>query len=115
MSAYALLSAPCRDRALTTDSNSTRPSALPSTRSQARSGCGIRPTTLRASLQIPAMLRTEPFGLAASLRSALRVAVAEDDAAARLQRVDHLGVGEVVAFAVSDRQLQHLAGRRRAA
>ena len=49
-----------------------RPSALPSTGSQARSGCGIRPTTLRASLQMPAMLLSEPFGLAASVAVAAR-------------------------------------------
>ena len=42
--------------AFTTDSSTTRPSALPSDSSQARSGCGIRPTTLRRSLQMPAML-----------------------------------------------------------
>src|SRR3954467_11824596 len=50
-----------------TDSNSTRPSALPSIDSQARSGCGISPTTLRAALQMPAMLLTAPFGFAASV------------------------------------------------
>ena len=46
-----------------------RPSALPSTSSQARSGCGIRPTTFRASLQMPAMLLSEPFGFASSVAS----------------------------------------------
>src|ERR1700722_6004718 len=44
-----------------------RPSAEPKIASLARSGCGIRPATLRASLQMPAMLRNEPFGLAASV------------------------------------------------
>ena len=43
----------------------SRPSAEPRIVSLARSGCGIRPATLRASLQIPAMLRKEPLGLAA--------------------------------------------------
>ena len=33
-----------------------RPSLDPSISSQARSGCGIKPTTLRASLVMPAML-----------------------------------------------------------
>src|SRR5204863_6043976 len=47
--------APSCASALTTDSKRTRPSALPSAGSQARSGCGIRPTTLRPSLQMPAM------------------------------------------------------------
>ena len=40
---------------------------LPTIVWQARSGCGIRPTTLRASLQIPAIELIEPFGLAASI------------------------------------------------
>src|SRR5688572_586222 len=41
---------------LTTDSRTTRPSELPRESSQARSGWGIRPTTLRPSLHKPAML-----------------------------------------------------------
>src|SRR5262249_12091904 len=41
----------------------TRPSAEPTSGSEARSGCGIRPITLRRSLQIPAMSRSDPFGL----------------------------------------------------
>ena len=47
-----------------TDSKITRPSALPSSGSHARSGCGIMPTTLRASLQMPAIAFTDPFGFA---------------------------------------------------
>ncbi len=43
-----------------------RPSAEPSAASEARSGCGIRPTTLRAALQTPAMARALPFTLAAA-------------------------------------------------
>ena len=74
--------------ALITDSNSTRPSSLPSAASHARSGCGIRPTTLRASLQMPAMLLTEPFGIGGVGDLARRVAVAEDDAAARFELRD---------------------------
>src|SRR5262249_1048408 len=42
----------------------TRPSALLSNSSLARSGCGISPSTLRPRLQIPAMLSIDPFGLA---------------------------------------------------
>src|SRR5204862_7544067 len=52
-----------------TDSNNTRPSALPRTGSHARSGCGISPTTLRPGLQMPAMLLTLPFGFRASVIS----------------------------------------------
>src|SRR5690606_2994573 len=50
-------------------SNSMRPSSPPRPRmsSQARSGCGMRPTTLPASLHTPAMLFIEPLGLAASV------------------------------------------------
>ena len=47
-----------------TDSKMHQPSALPVASSQARSGCGIRPTTFRVSLQMPAMLLMDPFGLA---------------------------------------------------
>src|SRR5688572_15752064 len=56
------------DTAFTADSNSTSPSALPIASSQARSGCGINPTTFLPSLQIPAMLFSDPFGLAAAVR-----------------------------------------------
>src|SRR5690606_15374786 len=48
---YAV-SAPLDASAATTDSKRTSPSSLPSAASQARSGCGIRPTTLRVSLQM---------------------------------------------------------------
>src|SRR6185312_499189 len=39
------------------------PSPEPSRARRARSGWGIRPTTLRPSLQTPAMSRSEPLGL----------------------------------------------------
>src|SRR5262245_17812696 len=45
------------------DFRRTTPSAEPRIGSDARSGCGIRPTTLRASLQMPAMSSRLPFGL----------------------------------------------------
>ena len=41
-----------------------KPSVLPSSASAHRSGCGIIPSTLRPALQMPAMLRAEPFGFA---------------------------------------------------
>ena len=59
-----------------------RPSP-PSSASDARSGCGMSATTLRRSSQMPAMPATDPFGLAAGGHAPVRVAVAEDDAAAR--------------------------------
>ena len=95
-----------------TDSNSTRPSALPSAVSHARSGCGINPTTLRASLQMPAMLLSDPFGLDGVGDLAAGVAVSEHDAPARFERADDVRLREVVAFAVRDRELQHLTARR---
>jgi len=52
--------------ALTMDSRMTRPSVPPSADSHARSGCGIIPTTLRRSLQIPAIACSEPFGFDSS-------------------------------------------------
>ena len=42
--------------------NSASPSSEPVSGSTACSGCGIRPSTLPASLATPAMSRTEPFG-----------------------------------------------------
>jgi len=49
------------------------PSAEPSKPSLDRSGCGIMPSTLRPSLQMPAMLSSDPFGFAAAVRSPLGV------------------------------------------
>src|SRR5260370_41906374 len=40
----------------------TSPSSPPSNASQARSGCGIRPTTLPRAFEMPAMFRSEPLG-----------------------------------------------------
>ncbi len=45
------------------------PWSLPRSVSEQRSGCGIRPTTLPSRLQMPAMLRTAPFGFDASVTS----------------------------------------------
>src|SRR5439155_18444250 len=41
----------------------TRPSLDPISGSVARSGCGIRPSTLRSRLSTPAMLSSDPLGL----------------------------------------------------
>ena len=43
--------------------SSTTPSSDPSSGSEARSGCGMSPTTLRPALHTPAMSSTDPFGL----------------------------------------------------
>src|SRR5258707_5383214 len=47
----------------------SRPSLEPSISSQARSGWGIMPRTLRSRLQMPAIFEREPLGLAASVSS----------------------------------------------
>src|SRR4029077_15741346 len=49
-----------------------RPSWVPCSGSIAFSGCGIRPTTVPAGLQIPAMLRSEPLGLGSTPAPAWR-------------------------------------------
>ena len=112
----AVPTAPAEESARTTDSNSTSPSPLPSIGSQARSGCGIMPTTLRRSLQMPAMFRAAPFGFARLRRLAGRgVDVAEDHPAIPLERVEHVVGREVVAFAVVDRNAAGPGPREHAA
>ncbi len=54
----------CRVAALTRDPSRPRPSVPPVMASLARSGWGMRPTTLPSSLHTPAMSSTEPLGLA---------------------------------------------------
>ena len=100
--------------AFTMDSRMTSPSALPSAGSHARSGCGIMPTTLRAlvadagdGVQRPVRVR-----LLVDLPSVRRVA--EDDLPVRFEPFEHVGRREVVAFAVADRNAQHLADVRTA-
>src|SRR6185369_3895756 len=53
---FVLVSHACTDR------NSTTASSEPRSGSTACSGCGIRPTTLPASLETPAMSQSEPLG-----------------------------------------------------
>src|SRR5207245_9933545 len=49
------------------ESRISRPSSLPRRASAQRSGCGIMPKTLPASLTIPPMLSSEPLGLASGV------------------------------------------------
>src|ERR1700761_2168780 len=49
------------------DSKIASPSSLATKLSEARSGCGIKPNTLRSILHIPAMLSNEPFGFASAV------------------------------------------------
>jgi len=58
----------CATKCATMESNTLRPSTWRSASSAARSGCGIRPSTLPRSLTMPAMLLTAPFGFADSVR-----------------------------------------------
>ena len=50
------------------ESQIARPSSPPRAASEARSGWGIMPTTLRPALQMPAMSSTAPLGLASAER-----------------------------------------------
>jgi hypothetical protein len=50
-------------------SSSLRPSSLPSSTSQARSGWGIIPSTLNPAFATPAICSIEPFGLYAASNS----------------------------------------------
>ena len=106
--------APCRRERCrraarrSTDSNITRPSALPSDISHARSGCGIKPTTFRASLQMPAIESIEPFGFASSVTRAGGIDVAEHDLPILFELPQLLRRREVVAFAVGDGNAKHL-------
>jgi len=43
--------------------NITKPSVDPMSASEARSGCGIMPITLRAGFSTPGMFRVDPLGL----------------------------------------------------
>src|SRR5215469_200219 len=53
----------------TSDWNILKPSTPPSSVSLARSGCGIIPSTFLSGLEIPAILSSEPLGLASGIVS----------------------------------------------
>jgi hypothetical protein len=59
---------------------------------------------------MPAMLPSEPLGLASGRDLAGGRGVAEGDAVFGFERAQGLGVAEVVAFHVADGDLQHFAG-----
>ena len=81
-------------------SNSRRPSVPPWAGSTIRSGCGIMPSTLPASLRMPAMLARRAVDLAG---------IAEGDPAFALEPVERLGVGLVIAVMMGDRDDDLLA------
>ena len=58
---------------------------------------------------MPAMAFSEPLRLASAVTSPVGVAVAEGDAALAFEPAQGLGVGEVVALAVGDADVDHLA------
>src|ERR1700733_3386025 len=58
--------AACRMSDSISERKITKPSAEPIGASTARSGCGIRPSTLRSRLHTPAMFASEPFGFPAA-------------------------------------------------
>ena len=68
--------------------------------SSARSGCGIMPSTLPASLRMPAMPRAEPLTSSA---------IAEGHAALAFEPVERRCVGLVIAVVVRDRDEDVLA------
>ena len=86
-----------------------KPSAEPSSSSLERSGWGIMPSTLRPSLSTPAMFSSEPLGLASAVISPEGSCVAEGDAVVALEGCERRFVTEVVAFHVTDGDLEHLA------
>ena len=101
-----------RPEALTTDSNSTQ--SVGAAEDRFAGAFGVR----HQADDVPRLVADAGDVVERSVRvggvadRAGSVAVAEHDPSGRLQLVDHVGRGEVVAFAVGDRQLQHLAARR---
>ena len=77
---------PLRRQAAAIEEKIFAPSSLPSSLLQASSGWGIRPKTLRPSLQMPAIFSNEPLGLAAAVGFALGIDVAQQDLPVVVQR-----------------------------
>ncbi len=82
------------------DSRITRPSAEPSRGSEARSGCGIRPMTLRLRAQNPGDIAQRSVGI---------VEIAEHDAVFGFELIEDAVIGEVAALPVSHGEAQDLA------
>ncbi len=108
--AYAAVPPACSPARESCSRKSVARPRSPGSASLARSGCGIRPATLRCSLQMPAMLSSEPFGLAVSVGFALRIHVAPEDLVVGLELGQGFLVRKVTAFAVGDRHAQSLSG-----
>ena len=87
------------------------PSSLPSSGSQARSGCGIRPATLRRSLQMPAMFCSEPLGFALSVRFPFASQYCQRIWLLALSFAKRFFVGKIAAFAVGDGHAQNFSRR----
>ena len=89
------------------------PSMPPSAGSEDRSGWGIMPTTLPPALQMPAILSSEPFGLADDRNLTRRRRIAKHYAVVTMQFIQGCLVTEVVPFHVADGDGQHFALRSR--
>ena len=61
------------------------------------------------SLKTPAMLLDRAVGIAGAVDRAVGRAIAEGDLAAILEPLQRVGVGEVIALGMGDRDLDHLA------
>ena len=80
-------------------------------RSEQRSGCGIRPTTLPSRLRDPGDSAVAPLGFDSSVDAALFVAVAEHDAPPRARAASSdVRRRRVVALHVADRHPDDVAG-----
>ena len=93
----------------TMDSKILKPSVPPSSGSLERSGCGIIPSTFRPGLQIPAMLSSDPLGLASARNLAGRGTVSKHNLLVAVQLGESCFVAEIVAFHVADGDGQHFA------
>ena len=90
----------------TMERNISRPSVEPMSGSEARSGCGIMPITLRCRIQHAGDI---------ARRSVRVIEIAEHHAVVGFEFIEGALIRDVAALAVSDRHTQHLAacGRRR--
>ena len=86
-----------------------KPSAEPRSFSLERSGWGIMPRTLRPSLRMPAMLSSEPLGLASAVISPSAWRSGRRCGPRASSVGEGLVVAEVVAFHVADGHLEDLA------
>ena len=90
-------------------SNIARPSVRPVAGSKARSGWGIRPSTLPAFIEHAGDVARRAVGIGGFRHGTLVVAIAEGDMAGIFEGVEGGVVGEIIAVAVGDRHPDGLA------